>query len=344
MKRILTILMAAVLLLTCGCSLAQEPPASDPILEDRLIGVLITTEYLDLFDMEAWLNDNISSVAMGKDNIIDGDTSQYQGRIYAELTEEEWTSADGTIRTRPVYKFPEELKGEALLCPTYIDERGERYTASEGSDIFSDTHVHIKGNDAGSSVELTATVYYDPLSIHQETINAIHEDGTETMEQHICFYHNPIYQTDSGEVYVTSGSGHSYGVGNSVSIYGMSGTYFMDQTFSTNLNGKVEELTNSISVTMESVRNAEKLVILEMGADNKLLRTEEYNPRSFPKELIVGADTAYVIAETHSLDENDSPVITRQVCTVNSEDERLEVFVPMGSGYVSKQETKVITE
>lgn len=344
MKRILTILIAATLLLTCGCSLAQEPPAEDPILEDRLIGVLITMEHLDLFDMEAWLNDNISSVAMGKDNVIHGDTSQYQGRIYAELTEEEWISADGTKRTRPVYKFPEELKGEALLCPTYTDEGGERYTGSEGSDIFSGTHVHVKGNDAGSSVELTATVYYDPLSIHQETMNALNEDGTETTEQHICFYHNPIYQTDSGEVYVTSGSGHSYGVGSGVSIYGMNGSFSMDQSFSTNLNGKVEELTNSVSVTMESVRYAEKLEILEMSSENKLLRTMEYDPQTFPHELTVGPDTAYVIAETHSLDKNDSPVITRQVCTVNSEDEHIEVFVPIGNGFVSKQETKVITQ
>lgn len=342
MKRLFTLFMAATLLLCCGCSLAQEPPETDPILEDRLIGVLITNEYLDLFDTEAWLNDNIGAVVKG-DTYIEGDTSQYQGRIYAELTEEEWTSEDGTIRTRSVYKFPEELKGEALICPTISDERGD-YTSSEGSDIFSDINVHLKSGDAGSSIELTATVYYDPLSIHQETINAMYEDGTEGVEQHIIFYHNPVYQTPAGDVYVTSGSGHSYSVGEGVSIYGQSGSYWVDQTFKSTVNGKTEELTNKVSVTMKSVRFAEKIAVLEMSSDNTLLAYSEYAPEIFPRELYVGSDTAYVIVETHSLDENDHEVINRQVCTANNEEESFEVFVPIGNGYVSKQATGVVTE
>lgn len=343
MKQILTLLLAAILLLTCGCSLAQPAPETDPIVEDRLIGVLITTQYLDLFDMEAWLNDNINRVALGGETVIDGDTSRYKGRIYAQRVEEEYVASDGVTRTRIDFQFPEELKGEALICPTLTDERGEHYTASINGHIFSNTHTHIKGNDAATAIELTATVYYDPLTIQRETVNALYEDGTEGTEEHICFYHNPVYQTDAGDVYVTSGSGHSYSVSEDMSIYGMNGTYYIDQTFITNVNGEVNELTNKVSITMEAVRYARKIVILNMSKDNKILQTMEYDPQDFPNKLIVSSDTAYVIVETHSLDEHDNEVIGRQVCTTNAEDEHFDVFVPVGNGYISKQETKVVT-
>lgn len=342
MKRILTILMAAMLLLTCGCSLARPEPQVDALItEDRLIGVLITTEYLDLFDMEAWLNDNIGSITDGK-AVIDGDTRQYEGRIYAERIEEEYTAFDGSVHTRTDFRFPEALGGEALICPTLTDEDGFDYTCSINGRIFSDTHTHVKSSDAGTGIELSATVYYDPLTIRRESINALYEDGTEGVEQHICFYHNPVYQTPTGEVYVTSGSGHSHNVDDDISPYGDRSSFYLTQSFSSTVNGETQTVDSSVTVNMESVRYAEKFVILEMSADNKLLHMSEYTPDTFPHELTVGSDTAYVIAETHSRGEQDEPIISRQVCTADSEDERLTLLIPVGDGYAAKLSAKVI--
>lgn len=344
MKKLIVLLLAASLLLTCGCSLAQEPPESAPLTEDQLIGVLVTNEHLDLFDMDAWLNDNINTIAKGGETVIGGDTSQYQGRIYAKPVEKEWTASDGSIHTSTEYEFPEELRGHAFLCPTLTDERGERYTSSTHDEVFADSHVHIKSTDAGNAVELTATIYYDPLTIPKESIIELHEDGSETPGNHIAFYHNPIYQTPEGDVYVTSGSGSAYSAGPGVGYYGEQGTYFFHETKSVTINGKTEELKNAVSITTHAVRYAEKIVINEMSGDNQILRTAEYSHEDFPRELTVGSNTAYVIVETHSLDENNEIIVNRQICTADSEEETFIVYVPLENGYVAKQQTKVVQE
>ena len=346
MKKLIVFLLAASLLLTCGCSLAkpEEELNGSFTTEDSLIGVLVTNEHLDLFDMEAWLNDNINTIAKGGETVIGGDTSQYQGRIYAKPVEKEWTASDGSTQTTTEYEFPEELNGHAFLCPTLTDERGEHYTSSSHDEVFADSHVHIKSGDAGNAVELTATIYYDPLTIPKESITELHEDGTETPAQHIAFYHNPIYQTPEGDVYVVSGSGSAYSAGPGVGFYGEQGTYFFHETKSVTINGKTEELKNAVSITMHAVRYAEKIVVHEMREDNKLLRTAEYSHGDFPRELTVGSDAAYVIIETHSMDENGEVMVNRQICTADSEEESFDVFVPLNNGYVSKQQTKVIRE
>ena len=342
MKKLIVLLLAASLLLTCGCSLAQEPPESAPLTEDQLIGVLITNEHLDLFDMDAWLNDNINTIAKGGETVIGGDTSQYQGRIYAKPVEKQWTASDGSNHTTTEYVFPEELNGHAFLCPTLTDERGEHYTSSTHDAVFAHSHVHINSGDAGNAVELTATIYYDPLTIPKESITELHEDGSETPGNHIAFYHNPIYQTPEGDVYVVSGSGSAYSAGPGVGFYGEQGTYFFHETKSVTINGKTEELKNAVSITTHAVRCAEKIVVHEMSEDNKLLRTAEYSHTDFPRELTISSDAAYAIIETHSFGENNEIIVNRQICTADSEEETFIVYVPLENGYVAKQETKVI--
>ena len=62
-KGLLAIILAASLLLS-GCSLAlpEEDGKTDG---DPMVGVLITTQPLDLFDSEAYLRENASSVLNG---------------------------------------------------------------------------------------------------------------------------------------------------------------------------------------------------------------------------------------------------------------------------------------
>ena len=57
----------------------EEAPSSD-----RLVGVLITDEYLDLFDTEGYISDHFRELASGKE-IAEAESSRYQGRLYAVL-------------------------------------------------------------------------------------------------------------------------------------------------------------------------------------------------------------------------------------------------------------------
>lgn len=344
MKNLIALLLTASLLLTCGCSLAkpEEELRSNLHIEDSLIGVLITTEYLDLFDMEAWLNDNINDLAKGGETVIGGDTSQYQGRIYAERTEEIWYGNDGEAHKRVTYKFPEELNGYVLMAPKIESLNYQPYYETINQAIFADTKTHIKFTDYGTAVELTSTIYYDPLAIPKESITELHEDGSETLGNHVAFYHNPVYQTPEGEVYVTSGSGTAHSVGPGVGWYGQQGSHTLSQKQSTNIDGESQLLESYVEITMHAVRCAEKITVHEMSGDNQILRTAEYSHTNFPRELTVGSDAAYVIVETHSTDDKGEVVVSRQICTADSEDESFDVFVPLENGYVSKQQTKVV--
>ena len=79
-KRILILVLAMTMFLT-GCQLAVETVNEQGMHNsDQLVGVVVTTEYLDLFDMEGYLEDNLGSIMAGKNP----DQSDYQGRLYAQ--------------------------------------------------------------------------------------------------------------------------------------------------------------------------------------------------------------------------------------------------------------------
>ena len=64
-----------------GCTLAV-PDAGTDGNGDRLIGAFITSEYLDLYDMEGYLNDHAASL-MNNSSITIGNDSRYEGKLVA---------------------------------------------------------------------------------------------------------------------------------------------------------------------------------------------------------------------------------------------------------------------
>lgn len=345
MKQMLTILLAAALLLTCGCSLAQPTPETEPLSGDRLVGVMVTTEYLDLFDMEAWLNDNINKLDVGGSTVIDGDTAKYEGRIYAQVIETPSKGSDGSTRILHTWDFPEALDpimGALFLCPTVTDpESGMQYTNSTIEGYMSDAHTRVKSTDYGDSIELTCTVYFDPYAITKETIT----DGATGVEmEHIAFYTNPVYQTPEGAVYVTSGMGNSHSVAKDLGMDSFNSSTTLTDSVTETVNGKTTETENKVTVNYQGVRMAQSITILEMSDSNKQLRSKSYLPAEFPTELTVGADTAYVIVETLSADNEGTETVSRQICSADHPDESFDVFVPAEKGFAIKQTTKVVTE
>lgn len=340
----ITCYIAVFLLLSCGCSLAQPLPESQLPNSDRLVGVLVTTEYLDLFDMEAWLNDNLNQLNMGGTTQVSGDTSAYERRIYAERSDIRSTASDGSTRTSYTWVFPEtinEITGGLFICPFVTDAgTGEQYTQSVTSGSVSDAHTHIKSTDAGDSIELRCTVYFDPYAIQKEAIKD-GETGAE-MEQ-IVFYTNPVYQTPDGDVYVTSGMGNSYTVEKDLSMDLFHSSSTLTDSQSTTINGEHTVSENKVTVNYQGVRMAREITVLEMRADHKLLRKQSYTPADFPTEIKVNADTAYVTVETVSTDSDGNETISRQVCSANHPDESFEIFVPAQNGYAVKQTTKVVS-
>ena len=167
-KLICIILLLALL---SGCRLAVEAE-EQPTGRDRLIGVFVTPEHLDLFDAEAYFNDNINEIINGGE--VKG-SGAYQKRLYAERVDGELTAPG--------------VEGWFYCAPRLEDEEGD-YVAAEGSPVFSDGHMHIIGGSS-DRLELECTLY---VSSEAEFVAA---------------YINPVHQDSEGNIYILAGSGIS---------------------------------------------------------------------------------------------------------------------------------------
>ena len=88
---------------------------------DRLVGVLISEEYPDLFDTEGYISDHFRELDSGKE-IAEAESSRNQGRLYAALHNRGTSSVTDTSGKEPsgvasamkIYLyFADELTGDS---------------------------------------------------------------------------------------------------------------------------------------------------------------------------------------------------------------------------------------
>ena len=87
-----------------------NPNAGAKESEDRLIGAFITSEHLDLYDMDRYLNDHASQVMNG-DSITVGRGSKYEGKLVATVDKE---AGESTSQWKISFG---DTKGEYILLP-----------------------------------------------------------------------------------------------------------------------------------------------------------------------------------------------------------------------------------
>ena len=169
-KRIIIGALILSLCFLCGCQLAV--PAGDPTggEPDCLIGVYITTEYVDLFDAESLNN------LKGNTLLTPDDTGNQ--RLWGEFTENELVFPGITgMALANLYQNP--------------DESDSGYWTTLAGIGINHIHSSYKTTDTTDEREITASIYYS------------HTAGEPV------FYFNPIYQTSDGRVYLLSGQGMS---------------------------------------------------------------------------------------------------------------------------------------
>lgn len=291
-KRIFAVILALCLLTLGGCQLAK--PEGDAAPEpDMLVGAYITTEYLDLFDMDAYLSDNIDDIVGGGEIEIE-DTTAYDGRIYAEpvvLTE----TVDGEPFTHTEYVFPE-LEGMMLASYRVFDGDSDNmpywsYTADDG---LCDVCTFIGDNHG-----ITGTVYVD-------------SNGGE-----IEFYINPVYQTESGEIYLMSGGGGH--ILDPQTIGTMTTT--LSETYTENDNGEIREVVCDVEITFDTATPAETVVLIQMDENNHELCRNEFAPDEMPEELVPIEGAAYILVEEHG-----EGGVVRSICQKSDDLPAIEVF------------------
>lgn len=275
-------LMLAGLLLLGGCSLAQ--PEGESSQTDRMVGVFVTTEYLDLFDAERYFQEHAVEILNGKE--ISADAQRvYQNVLFAEKDE------------AGLYFFPG-TEGYLWVSTRENDEHGS-YVSTQTDPAFSGTLNAIRESDTGTSYEFEATIY------------ARNEDS------HVAFYLNPVYQTQSGAVYAAAGHGMSMGGerGSNASM-----TQTLTQTMSETKDGETREYGFSGKLKVQLVGTPEQVTLFWMDAENGVLRREEYMPGMLPDELsadgaafLLVVETAQDGSQTRTLYESEKP--TQQIET-----------------------------
>ena len=274
---------------------------NEGVFSDKLIGVLITQEYLDLFDSEQFFSDNIDRIMSGGE-ISESESAKYQERLYADLVETELVSEEtGETYRGKEYVF-EGVKGICYIAPRLTDEFGT-YWSSSGDEAVTDGNVNFVSNDEGESVSIEGTIY---VSTGKNTGN---------------FYFNPVYQTQAGEVYAVGGNGIS--VGNN-STAGMSMSHEIKENLSSTIGDVTSTSGSEIKITICYIDEPAKVSILQFDSESTLLSRMECAPNSLPDTLQTQEGTQYIIVETTAFSREGTASITRDIC--QSEDETLSVF------------------
>jgi hypothetical protein len=301
-----------------GCQLALEDTgaAAD---SGRLIGVYVTTEHLDLFDTEAYLNDNIS-VFSGGTVTVKGDSEKYQGRVYAELITRTLTSEEtGAAYETQDYVF-DTLDGIAYYAPTFPDtaER-ERYVGFSSDGAISGAKSHLTSGDSVDSIELEATVYVSPTP------------GSGT------YFMNPVYQSGDGRVYLMGGSGVRLDGSQSE---GSAFTETLTDSRTITENGKAKTESATVKLTISTMYPPERIVVSQFDGNHGLLSLAEYAPGEMPEELAAEPAAAYMVVEAWKRDIEGSAVVDRKL--YNSGEEYIETFAAREDGVCESYSTRVV--
>lgn len=297
-KRIFAAFLMTSMLLLTGCQLAKPQAAPKTPVSDRLAGVLVTREHLDLFDMEGYLNDHLNECTTG-DHVIT-DTSGYEGRIYGKLIPTGQLE-DGAVKYE--VSFPD-VEGyflvELRVSASGIWEEGEEYYwNTTGNGGFYDLKSGFTATDDGEKTDLEMTLAY-------------WQDGPVTM------FVNPVYQTDSGEIYVTSGSGLT---GDLTAGGEMTQTLTNDVTAA--VDGVSRSATSTVRVHAVHALLTQELRLIQMDENHQVISEKAYGIGTFPEELTPEQNTAYLIAEI-----SDGESVKRSIFQPG--DENIPYFVAQG--------------
>ena len=267
---------------------------------DKLIGVLITKEYLDLFDSEQFFSDNIDRIMSGGE-ISESESAKYEGRLYADFVETEHVSEEtGETYRGKEYVF-EGINGICYIAPWIEDESGS-YWSSSSDDAITDGRVNYISTGESESVALEGTIY------------------VATGKGAGNYYFNPVYQTQDGEVYAVNGSG-IFSDGNTA---GMSMSHEIKGNLSSTVGGVTTASESTVKISVCYMDEPLRVSILQFDSESTLLSRTEFDPDSLPETLRTRPDTQYIIVETATFSGEGTAGITREI--YQSEDETLSAF------------------
>ena len=140
---------------------------------------------------------------------------------------------------------------------------------------FCEHKTHVKRTDTLDGVEEEGTVYV-PL-------------GTQ-----VHLNSNPVYMTPDGEYYTVQGDSFS----STIDLGSMSQSVSDEKTWTE--DGVEYTYSAKFTTTVQGVKLADKVVLVQMSADHAELNRAEYVPGQMPETVIPTEGTAYIIVEEYA--------------------------------------------
>ena len=292
-KKSLSALLAVLFTLSLsGCQLAQKDTGEGSATA-HIIGVFITTEYLDLFDEETYLSDQLAWTSSGEIKVSENG-KRYDGRHYATLKAITDLNGPESKTTYYQYQFPD-LKGFSFFSANHPDSVDMSvFLASNYDSAISDVHTSIFVTDAGERVELKGTLNLS-MSFANKQI-----------------FINPVYQTEDGSVFVESGN--SFGQDGVISEGTFVTNTISDTTTTTN-NGESQSNANSVALSIAFLYTPDKIVLIQMNQNSEVVKRSEFIPGTLPETFKPESATEYIVMETYKKDSEGSPLVTREMYT-----------------------------
>lgn len=300
-------------MLLCGCSLAV-PGAETEDGTDRLIGVFITDEYLDLFDMDSFLQDHASRLIKANEIQI-GKASGYEQKLYAVIDKKnsenisDWDISFGDV------------EGISFFAPCLQEESGEMVRLPVYSAGISDSNTNINVTDDGEKVSLQGTIYMVPGQ----------------MDKNIAYYMNPVYQTEDGRIYLTGGSGFST---SGESGEGVHSTTTLSGEIKLTENERATTEKSSVAVSYATMHRPVKITLYQMDGNHQCIKEQEYIPGTLPESMEMEPEAAYLLTETEKERLSGERFLIREVYDRREDDDNiLKTWYDLGNGILAGQET-----
>lgn len=276
-----------------GFQLKKPESENNSTLGDRLIGTVITTESLNTFDMEAYLNENIGEIIKNKDTVVSPEDSRnYNNKIYARQVVKEAENEDGEKVTHKEYVF-DDIDGYWIFdakIPSTETEESYTCLCSEGGLSNIQSSVHHTDNGV-EEIELTADIYY-----------SYEKWGT-------VFYMNPVYQEADGDIYCTEGMGYSVSGDKGSVGSNAKGSQTLTNKITVNEDGEEAVYESKITVNYIPVYVPVKTSFVFMDKNNEAISASEFNTHQVPYELKVPKGTEYVIILEKSEEGTETDVV-----------------------------------
>lgn len=291
--------------------LTKQSDDSAGMQSDRLIGALITKEYLDLFDEESYFQDHASTLINGG-RIDEQEAAQYSDRLYASFVPDK----DNPENSDVVF---EGIDGISAFC--YFANTADGYGCwrSSADEGYSDGHTHLTDADNLERIEMEGTIY------------------TSTMSGWKCFYINPMYQTEDGKIYAVSGSGNAFG---GDVVPGMSCSQTLTESKTTTLNGEKMTVEAEININFAFMDVPASVTVLQFDNENHVIAQDVYTTDHLPTEIVPVTDAQYLMLEMTGRSSDGSETIERQL--VQRTDNYAYAFSVREDGICVKHDIEII--